>query len=367
MDTENQLIARLTSEELNELAYSIMTNRQASRYEQGEEIDLAYEVPEAGRFRINLCQQRLKPRMVCRYIPENIPSFEELGLPKVVEKLIAESYRGLILVTGATGSGKSTTLAAMIDFITKTRSCHIITIEDPIEFVFKDRKSIVTQREVGLDTFSFSKALKYALRQDPDVILVGEMRDEETIIMALNAAETGHLVLSTLHTMDATETVNRILGSVSAGVQEAIRAQLASTLIGVISQRLVRRKSGTGRIAAVEILLKNIRVRDMILDPARTKDLIRAIEESNLDGMQSFDQSLMDLYKKELISKEEAFNYCSNLREFQMKLEGIVSGVSSNEAEVKESRSDKIKKIIESSNQPEIVEIETSSNFVTKK
>jgi twitching motility protein PilT len=223
----------------------------------------------------------------------------------------------MILVTGATGSGKSTTLAAIIDYIARSRSCHIVTIEDPIEFVFKDRKSIVTQREVGMDTQNFVQALKYALRQDPDVLLVGEMRDEETIMMALNAAETGHLVLSTLHTVDAAETINRVLGSVSAGMQAAVRSQLGSVLVGVVSQRLLRRKDNKGRIAAVEILISNQRVKDMISDPARTTDLARVIEESNSVGMQTFDQSLMSLFQLGLISKEEAMNSCSNLRDLK--------------------------------------------------
>lgn len=336
-------ISRLTTSVLHEFAYALMNERQREHYENGEEVDLGYEVNGSGRFRINLCQQRSNPRLVCRHIPDQIRTLEELTAPVSVQDLIA-NHRGLILVTGATGSGKSTTLAAMIDQIARTRSCHIITIEDPIEFSFKDRKSIVTQREVGLDTRSFAKALKYALRQDPDVILVGEMRDEETIMMALSAAETGHLVLSTLHTVDASETINRILGSISSGMQAQVRSQLSSVLIGVVSQRLLRRKDGKGRIPATEILITNQRVKDMIADPSRTADLHRVIEESQSMGMQTFDQSLMDLFKKELITKEEALNHCTNFQDFQLRLEGVVAGEWKEKTEVPHTtRAQKVK------------------------
>lgn len=324
-DDANENVTRLTNPQLLAFAHALMSRRQQERYENGEEVDLGYEVPGGGRFRINLCQQRSNPRFVCRLIPDTIKTFSELELPPAVEQL-AQTQRGMILVTGATGSGKSTTLAAIIDHIARTRSCHIITIEDPIEFTFKDRKSIVTQREVGMDTRDFTGALKYALRQDPDVLLVGEMRDEETILMALNAAETGHLVLSTLHTVDATETINRILGMISSGSQQAVRAQLASVLVGVISQRLLRKKEKKGRIAALEILLCNQRVKDMIVDPARTVEIHRAIEESESLGMQTFDQALMNLYKRGAVSKEEALTNCTNMRDFQLRLEGIVAG-----------------------------------------
>jgi len=317
--------ARLTQELLYKWALELMNPRQREKFEKGEEVDLGFEVPDGGRFRINVCQQRSNTRMVCRHIPGEIKNFEELNLPPVVEEL-ASLQRGLLLITGTTGSGKSTTLAAIIDHIARNRSCHIITIEDPIEFSFKDRKSIITQREVGLDTGGFTQALKYALRQDPDVILVGEMRDEETIRMALSAAETGHLVLSTLHTMDATETINRILGSVSPHVQEQTRYQLAATLNGVVSQRLLKRKDGEGRIPAVEVLVTNFRVKEMIVDPTRTSDLMRAIEDGKHIGMQTFDQSLMDLYQKGWISEEEALLHCSNIQDFQLRLQGVVPG-----------------------------------------
>jgi twitching motility protein PilT len=356
-DKEGGGLARLSNSELQRFASALMTERQKERYEAGEEVDLGYEIAGGGRFRINLCQQRSNPRMVCRHIPEAIRSIHDLGLPAVVEQL-ALNKRGLILVTGATGSGKSTSLASVIDFIARSRSCHILTIEDPIEFVFKDRKSIVTQREVGIDSRTFSSALKYALRQDPDVILVGEMRDEETIMMALNAAETGHLVLSTLHTNDCSETINRIMGSVSTGMQSQVRAQLASTLVGVLSQRLIRRKDGAGRIPAVEVLISNVRVKDMISDPTRTHDLSRVIEEGASVGMQSFDQSLMNLFQQGLITKEEALTNCTNVRDFQLRLEGIVGGGNwhGNEDSQIIDRNSQIKQVLDG--KPEDIQIE---------
>lgn len=324
-DIQNDPSARLTNEQINDFIGVLMTPRQFDRFENGEEIDLSYEVSGGGRFRINVCRQRSKPRLVCRYIPDQIRAIGELSLPSIVETF-AQTTRGLVLVTGATGSGKSTTLASMVDHISRTRSCHIVTIEDPIEFILKDRKAIVTQREVGMDTNNFARALKYALRQDPDVILVGEMRDEETISMALNAAETGHLVLSTLHTVDASETVNRILGTVSGGMQAAFRAQLASVLVGVVSQRLVRRKDNRGRIPAVEVLVCNQRVKDMIADPARTPNLAQVIDESEAYGMQTFDQSLMKLFRDGFIARDEAMANCSNQHDFLLKLQGVVQG-----------------------------------------
>lgn len=324
-DTQPDSPSRLSLETINAFISVLMTPRQYDRFEAGEEIDLSYEVSGGGRFRINICRQRSKPRLVCRYIPDLIPAFQELCLPPVVETL-AQATRGLVLVTGATGSGKSTTLASMVDFIARNRSCHIVTIEDPIEFILKDRKAIITQREIGMDTSGFARALKYALRQDPDVILVGEMRDEETISMALNAAETGHLVLSTLHTVDAPETINRILGSVSSGMQVALRAQLASVLVGVVSQRLIRRKDNRGRIPATEVLVCSQRVKDMIADPTRTVNLTQVIEEGEAYGMQTFDQSLMKLFKEGFISREEAIGNCTNQHDFLMRLQGVVQG-----------------------------------------
>lgn len=323
-DESKENITRLTPEHLKVWVNALLNVRQKEIYEAGEEVDLGFELQGGGRFRINICQQRGLPRMVCRYIPDKIPAIDELNLPPVV-KTLAAIPRGMLLVTGATGSGKSTTLAAIIDHIARTQSCHIVTIEDPIEFIFKDRRSVVTQREIGIDTRTFPRALKYALRQDPDVILVGEMRDEETVEMAINAAETGHLVLSTLHTTDAPETINRIIGSVPGKSNAAVRAQLAATLIGVISQRLLLRADKKGRVAAHEVMINNARVRDMIIDPERTIQIRMAIEESENIGMCSFDQSLMRLYRTRQITEEEALANCSNVRDFQMRLQGVVS------------------------------------------
>lgn len=316
---------RLSAVDLTEMIFALMGPRQQEKYNNGLEVDIGYEIKGSGRYRLNICQQRSTPRIVCRHIPDKIPNFHELCLPPAVEKL-SLSHRGLILVTGTTGSGKSTTLAAMVDNIARTRSCHVVTIEDPIEFIFKDRKSIITQREVNLDTQSFKHALKYSLRQDPDVILLGEMRDEETILMALMAAETGHLVLSTLHTLDATETINRIIGAIPEGLQAQTRLQLASVLVGVISQRLLKRADGRGRIAAIEILICNRRAQEIIADPKRTKDLKEVISESRTSGMQSFDQSLMQLFQQKLITREEALANCTNPKDFQLVLEGVIGG-----------------------------------------
>jgi twitching motility protein PilT len=361
-----EVIPRLTHLDLNNLCDHLMNERQKARYEAGEEVDLAHEVLGMGRFRINICQQRSFPRFVCRLIPDQIKTFSELGLPPVVEDL-ALSGRGLVLVTGATGSGKSSTIAAMIDHIARNTSSHIVTLEDPIEYSFKDRKSIITQREVGIDTKNFAQALKYALRQDPDVILVGEMRDEETILMALTAAETGHLVLSTLHTSDAVETVNRIVGSVSSGYQEQTRSQLAAVLVGVVSQRLVSRADGQGRVPALEILLANHRAKDMILDPKRTSDLHRVILESSNLGMQTFDENLMSLFQQGVITKEEALKNCSNLQDFQLRLEGIVAGVVvEQEEKVVLSRAQKVQEALNAEKSPPPL-IELDLNHPKKK
>src|ERR687886_2539972 len=318
---------RLTQEDTLDMAFSMMSNRQKQRFKEVNEADIAYGVSGLGRFRANIFQQRGTVGMVLRVIPDKVRSITELGLPPVVER-IAEEQRGLILVTGTTGSGKSTTLAAMIDYINSTRGGHIITIEDPIEFLHRDRKSFVTQREVDVDTRSFAEALRGALRQDPDVILVGEMRDHETIETALTAAETGHLVLSTLHTLDATETIRRIVSSFAPHQQKQVRLQLGSVLRGVISQRLVARADGKGRVAAVEVLVCNSRVREMIEDKDRTKEIPTAIAQSYTTyGMQTFDQSLMLLFKQNIIAYEEALRQCSNPDDFALRVSGV-SGTS---------------------------------------
>jgi twitching motility protein PilT len=314
---------RLPPEEISRMAFGIMNDYQKEKFKAQNELDLAYGVPGLGRFRVNVFQQRGTIGVVLRVIPFKIMGIEQLLLPKVLEKIAGEQ-RGLVLVTGTTGSGKSTTLAAMVDHINSNETCHIMTIEDPIEFLIRDKRSIVNQREVGVDTLSFAQALKSALRQDPDVILVGEMRDLETIETALTAAETGHLVLSTLHTLDATETIARIVSAFPPHQQKQVRLQLGSVLRGVVSQRLVPRADGKGRVAAVEVLVCNSRVREMIEDKDRTKEISQAISQSYTTyGMQTFDQSLMMLFKQTIITYEEALRQCSNPDDFALRVSGI--------------------------------------------
>ncbi len=316
---------RLSPDMVNQMAFGIMNQSQQKKFKENSEIDLAYGVPGLGRFRVNVFQQRGTIGIVFRVIPFGINTVEQLHLPKVIERIAMEP-RGLILVTGTTGSGKSTTLAAMIDFINSQRTTHIVTIEDPIEFLHRDKKSIVNQREVGFDTNSFAVALKSALRQDPDVILVGEMRDFETIETALTASETGHLVLSTLHTIDATETITRIVTAFPPYQQAQIRLQLSTIIKGIVSQRLVPRADGRGRVPAVEVLVSTARIRECIADKDKTREISDAITKGfTTYGMQSFDQSLMVLYRKELITFEEALRQSSNPDDFKLKVSGISS------------------------------------------
>ncbi len=314
---------RLPPEEVGRMAFSIMNNYQKEEFKQENEIDLAYGVPGLGRFRVNVFMQRGTVGIVFRVIPFKILTIQELSLPPVLEKVASEE-RGLILVTGTTGSGKSTTLAALIDYINTHRTSHILTVEDPIEFLIRDKRSIVNQREVGVDTRSFARALKSALREDPDVILVGEMRDLETIEMALSAAETGPLVMSTLHTLDASETITRVVAAFPPYQQKQIRLQLASILKAVVSQRLVPKADGRGRVAAVEILRATGRVREMIEDKDRTKELTDAIAAGYTTyGMQTFDQSLMMLLSAKMITYEEALRQATNPDDFALRVSGI--------------------------------------------
>jgi twitching motility protein PilT len=316
---------RLTPGDTLDMAFSMMSNRQKQRFKEVNEADIAYGVSGLGRYRASVFQQRGTVGMVLRVIPDKVRGISELGLPPVVEK-IAEEQRGLILVTGTTGSGKSTTLASIIDHINSTRGGHIITIEDPIEFLHRDKKSFVTQREVDVDTRSFAEALRGALRQDPDVILVGEMRDHETIETALTAAETGHLVLSTLHTLDATESVRRIVTSFSPHLQKGVRLQLAGILRGVVSQRLVRSANGEGRVPAVEVMVSTGLIRDYITNEEKTSLIHDAIAAGTSQyGMQTFDQSLFNLYQSGLIGFEEALRGASNPDEFRLRVSGIRS------------------------------------------
>ncbi|HYL61239.1 MAG TPA: type IV pilus twitching motility protein PilT [Candidatus Methylomirabilis sp.] len=318
-------VPRITPEEMLSMAFSMMTNRQKQKFKETAELDMAYGVAGLGRFRVNVFQQRGNVGMVLRVIPTKIRTIEELNLPIVIDK-ICEEQRGLVLVTGTTGSGKSTTLAAMIDRVNSLRPEHIITIEDPIEYLHRDKKGFINQREVEVDTSTFSTALRAALRQDPDVILVGEMRDLETISTALLAAETGHLVLSTLHTLDATETIQRIIAVFPPPEQKQIRLQLAGTLKAVISQRLVRKSDGQGRVPAVEVMVSTGYIRDCIINPDKTRMIRDAIAAGTSQyGMQTFDQSIFDLYSRNLITLEEALMRASNPDDFRLRVQGVRS------------------------------------------
>jgi twitching motility protein PilT len=311
--------------DLSKMAFSLMNDWQKERFIKNREVDMGYEVYGLGRFRVNVFQQRGKLRIALRIVPYQIKSLEELHLPSVLRSIALEQ-RGLILCTGTTGSGKSTTLASMIDIINNERNCHIITIEDPIEFIHEDKKSIVDQREIGSDTSTFSSALRVALRQDPDVILVGEMRDFETIETALTAAETGHLVMSTLHTLNATETVTRIISVFPPYHQKQVRLQLAGVLKGVISQRLVPKSDGMGRVPAVEVLVSTARVRECIVEKDKTNEINDAIARGVTSyGMQSFDQSLMFLMKEGLVTYDEALKHCTNPDDFALRVKGILA------------------------------------------
>jgi len=337
---------RTTQEEALTIALGIMNPAQKAKFMEKRELDMAYAVPGMGRFRLNVFQQRGSVGMVFRMIPTKILAFEELMLPTVLQK-IASEQRGLILVTGTTGSGKSTTLAAMIDYINTTRTANVVTIEDPIEFLHRDKKSIVNQREIGSDTFSFGDALRSALRQDPDVILVGEMRDFETISIALTAAETGHLVLSTLHTVDAAETINRVISVFPPYQQKQVRTQFAAVVKGIISQRLVARADGAGRVPAVEVMLGTLSVRESIIDETKTRQIPSIIAGGQLHyGMQTFDQSLLMLYKKGTITYEEALMSASNPDDFALKVKGIQS-TSDMSMETEEKRTSGIKENID--------------------
>lgn len=322
-------VPALTREALASFAVHVMNDKQRADFEEHLDIDLAYGTPDGVRYRVNLFQQRGSIGMVLRLIPPEVPPFDRLNLPSSVLEL-ANHGRGVVLVTGATGSGKSTTLAAMIDFLNQQHAYHIVTIEDPIEYTFRDKRSVVNQREIGFDTMSFSRALRAAMRQDPDVILVGEMRDFETAQIAITAAETGHMVLSTLHTGDATETINRIISMYPTHQQAQARLSLASVLRGVVSQRLLPRADGKGMVPAVEVMVNTERVREMIEDPNRTREIKTAISEGlHPYGMTSFDQSLAALVKDQLVTYEEAIKHSSSPSDFALLFRGV-SSTSSN-------------------------------------
>jgi twitching motility protein PilT len=311
----------LSPEETERISNEIMSAYQRERFQSESEVDFAYEAEGLGRFRTNVFQQRGYVGIVMRMVKMDIPSFEELGLPPNLQK-IALSERGIVITTGTTSCGKSTTIAAMIDYINQNRKAHIITVEDPIEYLHRDKKSIINQREVGIDTDSFHAALKRVMRQDPDVIVIGEMRDSESFMAALAASDTGHLVFSTLHTTDASQTVGRILEFFALEERDQVRQQLAANLQAAICQRLVPKASGEGVVPAVEILVNSLTVQRLIHENKLLK-LPAAIETGREVGMQSFNQSLLDLYNRKLISKEDALACATNPDALKMNMQGI--------------------------------------------
>ena len=322
-DLSQLTISPLKPEELKALAEQIMTSRQVKEFAEHKEADFAIGVPGIGRFRTNVFQQRGTLAFVFRAIPYEVKTVEQLQLPKVLEA-IALKPRGLVLVTGVTGSGKSTTLAALVQHVNQNRSCNIITIEDPIEFLHRDGVANISQREVGSDTLSFDAALRHVLRQDPDVIMIGEIRDRSTLDTAMKAADTGHLVFSTLHTTDATQTINRIISFFPPHEHDGVRNLLATALEAVVSLRLVPTKDGNARVPASEILINTAAVRDNIRDAEKALNIPQLIKEGTVQyGMQSFDQSLMDWYQQDVISYEGALFYSTNPSEFALRVSGI--------------------------------------------
>jgi twitching motility protein PilT len=312
--------ATITNEMAAEMAGAIMRPDVADMFAERNEADFAYAIPGFGRFRVNVFRQRGSVAMIFRRVRTSAASFEELGLPEVVGRL-ANEQRGLVLVTGPTGSGKTTTLAAMIDHINRSREVHIVTIEDPIEVLHRDNLAEISQREIGFDTRDFATAMRAAMRQDPDVILVGEMRDQETVAAALSAAETGHLVFSTLHTIDAMETVNRIVDFFPPHQQNQIRVALAGALKGTICQRLVPTADGNARVAALEVMVVNGRVQQCIVDPQRTGDIHEIVADGEYYGMQTFDQALVRLYEEGKIDLRGAMMTASNPHDLKVMLQ----------------------------------------------
>jgi len=321
-------VAPVSAADLEAIALRLLPPAHQERLQKHLEVDVAWQAPGIGRCRASVFRQRGTVAVSMRLIPDKIPSLESLGLPPSVIEL-AEESRGLVLVTGVTGSGKSTTLAALVDLINRTRPLHILTIEDPIEFVHADMRAVVTQREIGFDTPSYPSGLRAALRQDPDVILIGEMRDPETIETALVAAETGHLVFSTLHTLDAPETVNRIIAAFPPHQQGQIRQQLTRVLKAAVSQRLLPRADGQGRALAAEVLISTPYIRDCIAEPDKTSLIADAIASGvSQYGMQTFDQAILRLYEQGLVTMDEALRWVTNVEEFKMRLRGITTGNS---------------------------------------
>ena len=315
----------ISKEAMTEILSQILSPEQQKRYSARNEMDLALSVTKLGRFRINLYRQRGTPGVAIRAVNTLVPTFEELNLPETMDQL-CDARRGLIIVTGTTGSGKSTTLAAIIEHLNSNRSENIMTIEDPIEYIYKDKKSIISQREVGADTETFASALRHAFRQDPDVILLGEIRDAETMAIALAAADTGHLVLTTLHTMNVIETISRIISFFPPHQHQQIRLLLAGTIRSIVCQRLLTRADIPGRVPAVEIMVTTGAIRDAIIDPMKTSSIIEYIEAGVVQyGMLSFDQSIMKLYRQGMITYEDAMRNATNPDDFDLRVKGITS------------------------------------------
>ena len=318
--------AILRPADTEEILKEILPEKLAGEFEREGEVDFSYEVSGLGRFRTNAFRQRNAVSVAMRYIPLGAPKFEELGLPEVIRTFAFEE-RGIVLLTGTTGSGKSTTLASMIDLVNRSMHKHIVTIEDPIEFLHRDDRSYISQREVGTDTASYSRALRRVLRQDPDIILIGEIRDSESAQIALSAAETGHLVLSTLHTVDATETVNRLIDLFPPHERAQVRTMLAGTLKGIIGQRLIRTKDGR-RTPACEVMVTTGRIQDFIMDPAQTAQIQQAIAEGEYYGMQTFDQALLKLVEEDRVAYEEALTASSRPQDFKLMVQSLGLGVT---------------------------------------
>ncbi len=313
----------VTIDLMEQIISQILNDKQRERFLRKNEMDLALSVAKLGRFRINLFRQRGTAGIAIRAVNTTIPSFEELHLPESVKKM-AKERRGLMIITGTTGSGKSTTMAALIENMNSTRTDNIITVEDPIEYIYRDKKSIIAQREVGGDTETFASALRHAFRQDPDVILIGEVRDLETMSIALTAADTGHLVITTLHTMNVVETITRIISFFPPHQHQQIRLLLAGTLKSIVCQRLLTRGDQPGRVPALEIMFNSGAVKECIIDPEKTAEIPELMEQGRVQyGMQSFDQSIMDLHKEGLISFEEAMHHATNPDDFDLRLRGI--------------------------------------------
>lgn len=334
--------APMTIDLMDQIVSQVLNEKQRERFYRKNEMDLALSVSKLGRFRINLYRQRGTAGIAIRAVNTLVPSFEELNLPDTIKKL-AQTQRGLIIITGTTGSGKSTTLAALIEEINSNRTDNILTVEDPIEYIYRDKKSIISQREVGGDTETFASALRHAFRQDPDVILIGEVRDLETMSIALTAADTGHLVMTTLHTLNVVETITRIISFFPPHQHQQIRLLLAGTLKAIVCQRLLTRADMPGRVPAIEIMIASGAIKECLMDPDRTIDIPDLMEQGVVQyGMQTFDQSIMKLYKQGLISFEEAMNHASNPDDFDLRVKGI-TGTSERWQEESAASTDKEK------------------------